>query len=380
MSDFDTADIGLYVHVPFCESKCDYCGFYSVPVAGHDVGLFVDALLVELGRYDFAGGVRTVYIGGGSPSCLPVGQLCRLIEGITSRVGGAGEEFTVEANPGQLDAATLKILHALGVNRLSLGLQSFEQSELAVLGRGCRVGKVFETVAQARDAGFGNISIDLIFAIPEVSISSWRRTLDRAVELSVEHISAYSLSYEPGTALAARRDAGEIVATDEDVNRAMYELAIDVLNEAGIEQYEISNFAREGFQCLHNLNYWANEPYVGIGPSAGSYYRGQRTINISDVAGYVQAIREHRGVFVESARLSDIESACETAVLNLRRLCGINLEQFRNKTGYDLCELFAEPIARYVDLGLMSLDSERLCLAEDALAIADSILCDFSSL
>ena len=374
--------LALYVHVPFCNRKCPYCGFYSEPMGAYDIGRVLAALVTELDRYDLQRPARTVYVGGGSPSCLPQGRLLRLLEQITQRVG-VGSEFTVEVNPGQIDEHLLERLCGLGVNRLSVGGQSFEDCELEFLARGYKGHKIVEVVHQARRAGFDNINLDLIFAIPGSTLQSWQRNLAAAMELGVEHISAYSLTYEKGTLLYKRRQANQIDVTDEETDRAMYELAIDQLIAAGFEHYEISNFARKAdgrsFECRHNLVYWANEAYIGIGPGASSYWQGRRTSNVADVGVYVEAIEQGKDVSGECETPDEPDRACQTAVLMLRRIKGIDLEEYRQRTGFDVLKMFAEPIWRYQKLGFLVVEHGRLHLTREALPIADSILCDFAA-
>ncbi|HUW20071.1 MAG TPA: radical SAM family heme chaperone HemW [Sedimentisphaerales bacterium] len=369
--------LGLYVHVPFCRTKCRYCGFYSEPIIEYDAGAVVCAMIAEMERYEGVHGVKTVYIGGGSPSSLAREHLLRLV-GEAARQNPAAEEFTVEVNPGQVDEALLRELQRAGVNRLSIGAQSLIQRELDFLGRGHTVGCIGEAVRQGRAAGFDNISLDLIFAIPGSDIDSWKHNLEGAIELGVEHISAYSLSYEEGTPLSRDAAAGVITPVDEDTDRAMYELTIDELAGAGIEQYEISNFARRGFECRHNLNYWANGGYIGIGPGATSYLRGTRSTNFADIDRYVEAVTGGASAVRASETLGGLERACETAVLNLRRRCGIDLAEFKSRTGFDVMELFAGPIQTYQERGLMKKENGRVFLTRQALGIADSVLCDFA--
>ncbi|HUT28357.1 MAG TPA: radical SAM family heme chaperone HemW [Sedimentisphaerales bacterium] len=376
-SKCDSDGPGLYVHVPFCRAKCRYCGFYSEPVDNYDAGAVVDAMIAEMERYELGSGVKTIYIGGGSPSCLARRNLLRLV-GEAARRGPAAQEFTAEVNPGQVDESLLAELRRAGVNRLSIGAQSFIQRELDFLGRGHTVDSIREAVRFGRGAGFENISLDLIFAVPGADLNSWKNNLQAAIEAAADHISAYSLTYEDGTPLSRDVAAGLVKPVDEDTDRAMYELAIDELAAAGMEQYEISNFARRGFECRHNLNYWANGGYIGIGPGASSYLQGTRSTNYADIGKYVEAVRSGASTAATSETLGGLERACETAVLNLRRRCGIDLAQFQRQTGFDAMELFAEPIGTYQERGLMKKENGRVFLTRQALAIADSVLCDFA--
>jgi len=362
------------VHIPFCKAKCRYCGFYSEPIANHDSGRLVSAILKEMSRYDLGRAVKTVYIGGGSPSCLPAEQLLQLV-----RECPTAEEFTIEVNPGQTNEKIVGQLRRLGVNRLSIGSQSFTQSELDFLGRSHKVDCIGRAVKQGRRTGFENISLDLIFAVPNSTLKSWRHSLKSAVDSDVQHISAYSLTYEKATPLQKAVEDGEVIPIDEETDRAMYEMAIDELEKAGFRQYEISNFAKSGFECSHNLVYWANKPYVGIGPTAASYWHGKRSSNIADIKKYIEMIEQGGSAVVESETPNDVEIACETAVLNLRRRNGINLTEFKTHTGFDALELFAEPIKLYKEMGLIENTDGRIFLTRGALPIADSVLCDFAA-
>lgn len=370
------------MHVPFCVRKCGYCSFYSEPVGDFDTGCVISAMVAELGRYELAGKFDTVYVGGGSPSCLPRGELFGLLDEITKRCGDL-KEFTVEVNPGQVDGDFLCGLRGGGVSRLSIGGQSFVDEELAFLGREHTADDILRAFELGRGAGFSNISIDLMFAIPGSTMESFGYSLDNVMGLGCEHVSAYSLSIEPSTAIGRACVCGEIVKVDEETDRAMYELAIDKFGAAGLGQYEISNFARAGFECEHNLKYWANDAYVGIGPGAGAYFEGERYSNTADIGKYCALVENGKSAKVGGHRCGGVDIACETAVLNLRRRKGICLAEFAERTGYDAMELFGETIDRYVSEGLMEVTDEdggSVFLSRKAIAIADGILCDFSSM
>ncbi|MEN6427536.1 MAG: radical SAM family heme chaperone HemW [Phycisphaerales bacterium] len=373
---------GLYVHVPVCRSKCRYCGFYSVPVTRIDAGRLVDGLLRELGRCDGAE-FCTAYVGGGSPTALPSGELLRLVRAVHERCPRAGE-FTVECNPGQVEAGVLAELRQAGVNRLSFGAQSFLARELELLGRGHSVGQIGAAVTMARQAGFENVGLDLIFAIPGSTFSDWQMSLEAAIALEVEHVSAYSLSFEAGTVFEAQRRGGRLAAVEEELDRAMYEWAVERLERAGLEQYEISNFGRAGRECRHNLGYWANQPYVGIGPAAASYVlagdTGRRITNDADVERYLAAVGSGLGAPAEVQEVSEADAVCETAVLNLRRRSGIDRTEFQRRSGRDAIRTFAGPIERYCKLGLLEVTDRVVRLTRQALPIADTVLCDFAAL
>jgi len=369
---------GLYVHVPFCRSKCRYCGFYSVPAAGWDTGRVVGAMLRELNQYAGAA-FRTAYVGGGSPTALPAEQLIALTRRIREQFAGI-EEFTVECNPGQVESGLLSELRRAGVNRVSFGAQSFHPAELELLGRRHGVEDIRRSVGLARQAGFDNIGLDLIFAIPGSTLGDWQYSMEAAIDLGVEHVSAYSLSFESGTMFDAWRREGRLHRMDEELDRAMYEWAVERLEAAGLVQYEISNFARPGYECVHNLGYWENRPFAGVGPGAASYWHGCRTANDADIERYVAAVEGGVEIPREVQPVTDDDAVCETAVLNLRMRSGIDLAQFRRRTGHDAMRVFAGPIQRYRDLGFIEVTDKAVWLTRQALPIADSILCDFAAL
>ena len=354
-----------------------YCGFYSRPINQYDVKKVLNAEVAELKKSSFNKPVQTLYIGGGSPACVGVDLLCGFLTEVVKLVGRAGE-FTVEINPADADENLLVNLKAIGVNRISIGAQSFIQSELDFLGRNYSIRKIEETIKEAKEAGFENIGIDLIFAIPGSDLKNWRQTLKKAIQSDVQHVSAYSLTYEKNTPLERVKASGKLKAVDEELDRKMYETAIKELTKAGFEHYEISNFAKSGFQCRHNLAYWENDYYIGIGPSAASYTRDWRTENISDIEKYVECIEQNKDIAAEKIRVSATEKASQTAVLNLRLLEGIDLAEYKKKTGFDIFKLFSSSVEKNLKLKFLQLKDDRLSLTANALPIADSVLCDFA--
>lgn len=372
--------LSVYIHVPFCARKCRYCSFYSIPYNTEAADAWSRAVLRELELYNVHHPIQTLYIGGGSPSVLSVSQIDFLLRRLLEQTGRPTEEFTVEINPAQTNAEFFTVLKSSGVNRLSIGAQSFHPEELSFLGRLHQPQDISKTVKTARQCGFENIALDLIYAVPGSSLKTWKQSVRKALALDIPHLSAYSLTYEPDTPLFRNLEDGRIVPVDEDTDRQMYEAAIDLLASAGLEQYEISNFARPGFACRHNLRYWDNRPWLGLGPSAASWFRGQRTHNIADLDRYIESVRKNQSAFDEVQVPSPLEIACETAVLNLRKTAGINRQQFISQTGFDPLELFAEPIQHYAALGLLEYTSESIRLTRPARAVADSIFCDFSDI
>lgn len=371
---------GFYVHVPFCLRKCAYCDFASRPFAPGDVERYLEAIEreMELRPPDFS--PATVYIGGGTPTALPLPALERLLALVRRTVPETSAvEWTCEANPGALTAESARILRAAGVNRLSLGAQSFDDAQLARLGRLHRADDIARAVAAARDAGFDNVSLDLMYALPGQTVADWRRDLEQALSLAPEHLSLYALSIEEGTPFARERDAGRLREADEETAREQYESARSLLRAAGFGQYEISNFARPGRECRHNLLYWSGGAYLGCGPAAHSHWRGARWGNFQGLEEWAAAVSKawkNPGAAVARAfeeRLEPAAKARETLVFGLRRLAGWRRDEFLSATGFDYRALCGDAIERLVNEGLLCEDAQGLRLADEALFISDTV-------
>jgi oxygen-independent coproporphyrinogen-3 oxidase len=370
----------LYVHVPFCRSLCGYCDFYSQVADPAAMASLVDALVTELGRnrgrYEVALG--TIYVGGGTPTILPPTELARLLDAARAAAGPRAEiEFTVEANPATVSPQIAEVLAQADVNRVSIGAQSFEPAELRVLERTHTPPQVAETVETCRQQGIRQINLDLIFAIPGQSLASWLATLDAALTLQPDHFSCYGLTYEPGTRLHQQLADGLVERVDADVEADMYEAAIDRLAAAGYQQYEISNFARPGRECRHNLTYWHNEPYLGVGPSAAGFVDGVRYKNVPDTTAYVKAVAAGTSPWIEQEQLTPERRACETAMLELRLTEGMDRRRFRERFGDDPVVFFADAIRKNVALGLLEVDDRGIRLTRAGLLLADSVIADF---
>lgn len=369
-------DCSVYVHVPFCVRKCRYCSFYSIV---GDSGLFesyLNTIEKELSLYSDVGQFATAYVGGGSPTALDRAVLLDLCGMIRPRLA-AGGEWTVEVNPGQTNRDLLSALRAAGVNRLSVGAQSFAPFILDFLGRIHTVQDIYRTIEDARKAGFENIGIDLISAVPGLTQKQWKQTIATAAGLDIQHLSAYALTIEEDTPFAVQLATGDFKAVDESLDRAMYETTIETLCPAGFKQYEISNFAKPGLACRHNLRYWQNREFVGVGPAAASWYNRRRTENAADIAQWMDCVLRGEFAFDEVQMPDAQQIACETAILNLRTVSGICLAEFRQQTGFDALVLFAEPIGRHLAGGWLEKTAGHLRLTRKSLAVADSILCDF---
>ncbi len=371
----------LYVHVPFCRTLCGYCDFYSVVPAAGQTGPLVDALWREFAVYaarGFAGPFDTVFVGGGTPTVLPADDLRRLLDALRQHAVSASDvEFTVEANPATVTAETARVLLTAGVNRVSLGAQSFDPSELRTLDRTHAPADVGRTVRICRAAGISQVSLDLIFGIPGQTLESWQTTLAAALALEPDHLSCYGLTYEPDTPMHARRDAGLVRPVDEDLEADMYEAAIDTLTAAGFEHYEISNFARPGARCRHNLRYWHNEPYLGLGPSAAGFLDELRYKNVADTAAYVAAVTAGRSPWSEREQLPPERRARETAALELRLTEGIDRRRFAVRYGTDPVVLFADAVARHGADGLLEVSASHVRLTRRGLLCANTVMADF---
>ncbi len=365
--------MGWYVHVPFCAAKCGYCDFYSVPISPALVDDLAGALRHEIAIRNPARPVETIFVGGGTPTVISEPVLHSILQAVAACTGPV-EGFTIEANPCSIDLPKLEALRKLRVNRLSLGVQSFDGDELATLQRNHQPHHIGRSVAAARAAGFDNLNLDLVYAIPGQTLEGWGRSLRRAVELEPEHLSCYCLIYEPGTPLARLRDQGRITPCDQDLEADMFELTIDELSAAGYQHYEISNFARPGRQCRANVIYWENREYLGLGPSAVSYLDGLRSKNVPDVRKYTELMHsDPAAVIIEQERLTPIHRAHETAVQMLRLTEGIDVQRFRNQTGYDPRQLFARQINDFTSLGLIETTQTRIRLTPRGMLLTNRV-------
>ncbi|MBO4498229.1 MAG: radical SAM family heme chaperone HemW [Lachnospiraceae bacterium] len=393
----------IYVHVPFCVRKCRYCDFYSVPCGGAEVpggggadslgaarktGDYVTALLKELdAREDELRGqeITSIFVGGGTPTLLSCAELETLITGIRARLfpdfDDDETEFTVECNPGTLDTEKLTLMRQLGVNRLSIGLQSADNAELKTLGRIHTYEEFLKNYETAREVGFCNINVDLMSGIPGQTIESFERTLRTVAGLGPEHISVYSLILEEGTPLYSDVESGRILLPGEDADRQMYELTGKVLAEYGYERYEISNYARPGYRCRHNMGYWTGEEYLGLGPAAASYLRARpnngvmyRYKNPADITAYMA---DPAGVRTVEERLDKKDLMSEYMILRLRLTDGASISEFAKRFGVDPREVFGEPIGKFESLGLLRCTEDSIVLTEKGLDVANTVMCEF---
>lgn len=355
--------LALYLHFPFCARKCAYCDFTShVPTPGEAVR-YLSALRLEIARAAVgtaACPIPSVYFGGGTPTLYPVSDLAGVIDLIRASYAlDPSAEITCEANPGTVDEAYLRALREAGVNRLSLGVQSFDEAELRLLGRLHDAAAARAAVRAARAAGFTNLSLDLIAGLPGQSPAAWRRNLDAALALEPEHLSCYGLSIPPGTALARCVASGEVSPLGESVAAEIWELNVTCLAGAGCEHYEISNYARPGFRCRHNLTYWQGGDYLGLGVSAASYRAGRRWTNLADTEAYVQCLEAGGSPALPGESLPPRERLGERLMLALRLADGADLPALRGEFGAPALAAL-EPTARQMAAaGLLLCEPDR---------------------
>ncbi len=359
MQEKNKGSSALYIHIPFCRKKCPYCSFYSVIYDEAPASAYIDALAGQI--EDIRAGepaVSTIYIGGGTPAVLSIGLLKRLL-GALKKFTGPETEFTIEANPESLSDEKSSLLLDGGVNRISIGIQSFNDRKLQKLGRMHTAQQATDAVSLAKKAGFNNISIDLIFGVWGEILDGWKSDLDKVSRLPVDHVSCYSLTYEENTELFKAKKSGTILPLVDEAVAKMYEYTLDYLPLLGFRQYEVSNFAKESCRCRHNLNYWDNGPYIGLGASAVSYIEGVRQANISEIGEYLAKAAAPETLVASSEKLSDIERAKETASLKIRTNDGIGLKWFREKTGFDFLDLEKDVLALLVEKGLVEYKHEE---------------------
>lgn len=391
--------ISLYVHVPFCQTKCPYCDFNTYQGIEGLMGPFVDALIGEIeawGRALNGPPVNTVFFGGGTPSYLPDGNLGRIMETVGQAFGiSPGAEITVEANPGDLTSNKAASLLNQGINRVSIGVQSLDNDLLNLLGRRHDADQAMAAYRTVRDAGFDNVNLDLIYGLPRQSLEQWQDTLLRLADLEPAHISLYALTVEEGTPLHRWVEQGEVPNPDADLAADMYHYARELLGERGYHHYEISNWSRPGLPSRHNLAYWQNVPYLGVGPGAHSCLGGYRFWDMDPPRGYIAAAREWAstvsgparaitGEWLDSAgpvggyeRIDKELAAAETMFLGLRLLDGLDLKEASERTGFDLATRYESQISELLGLGLLVKRDTVIRLHESAYLIANQVFTRF---
>jgi len=361
----------LYIHIPFCVKKCLYCDFFSVPYNEQSATEYIDAVCRELSlKKDLSSEIKTVYIGGGTPSLLPTGSFEKLFKHLNdSFTFSPSAEITVEANPQTIDNPKIDILLALGVNRLSVGIQSFNNDELSTLGRIHTSDDALRTIERIRQAGFNNYSIDLMYGIPGQTMDSWQDSLSQAVSLSPAHISSYELTPEKNTPLYGLIDSQKIKMPDENLVIDMYNHLIDFLSSQGYEHYEISNFALPGYQCIHNLNYWEQGTFIGAGAGAHSFINMIRSKNTEDISRYKEKLIAGMLPEGESTDIGPSESLEEFIFLRLRKTEGIPMATAEN-LGMNIIDICKD----LVDEGYLEIQEGYLRFSRTGLVLSNTII------
>ncbi len=362
--------IGIYIHIPFCVRKCLYCDFASYVRTDEMKTAYVDRLVQEIGAFETTECVDTVFIGGGTPSILPAEEMERILKALKAKFSFSDNvECTIEVNPGTVDSFKLEEYYRMGINRLSIGLQSCDNQELKALGR-IHTYEDFETTYfAALKAGFANINVDLMSAIPYQTVESFRESLHKVIALGPQHISAYSLIVEEGTPFSQM----QLPLPDEESEREMYYEAKRILLANGYERYEISNYAKKGFSCRHNVGYWTGKEYVGFGVAAASFYKGVRSSCATDVERYI----EHGPWLEERIMLTEEDKMSEYFFVGLRMMKGVSEGEFLEKFGVVPRVVFGDALDKHMKNGLLVKEDGRIRLTEKGIDVSNYVLCDF---
>lgn len=361
----------LYVHIPFCIKKCLYCDFNSCANRKLE-DKYIDSLMKEIESIS-VGKFETIFIGGGTPTIL---SMCNLEKLLNSLLRFNPSEYTVEANPGTLTKEKLQLLQNKGVNRLSIGLQAWQDELLKSLGRIHNIDEFLHGYELARQNGFKNINIDLMFGIPGQSIDNWIETLSNVVKLSPEHLSCYSLIVEEGTPYYDMNEKGLLNLPSEDIERQMYYYAVDKLKDSGYSQYEISNFAKEGFKCKHNLTYWKDEEYIGVGAGSHSYVGNKRYSNHKDINEYIKGIEKGKIIDQENYLTKDDEIS-EFMFLGLRLTSGINKAEFKQRFGFEIERIYSKQIDENISKGLIEIQNNDIRLTKRGVDLSNQVFVSF---
>lgn len=370
----------LYIHIPFCEKKCNYCDFLSFPKCSDDLKRrYVEAMKKEVVlKKKNTTPLKSIFFGGGTPTCLSGGLFLQLIEAIKEHFILAEDvEISTEANPGTVDYEKLSILKNAGVNRISFGVQTFDEKLLKRIGRIHSPKCVYDTFSLARKVGFSNINLDLMYGLPGQNLEQWEETLQKTIDLNPEHISLYQLKIEKNTPLGKELKSGKIEIFDDEIALEMYKLARKILSEKGYEQYEISNFAKKGYRCIHNQVYWRNEPYFGLGLGAHFYEPPVRYANVGTINEYIDNLEKGKLPPIEK-EMQDINlQMSETMFMGLRLIAGVDLKRFEERFKKRAEEVFKKPIAKCSNLGLIEIEGEKLRFTEKGLYIGNLIFEEF---
>ena len=373
--------LGIYLHIPYCLHKCGYCDFNSHPENQQESEIYVSALLLEIDHYAprLAGKrVSTVFFGGGTPTILPPASLDKILGRVKSLFTLSSDcEITIEANPATVKQETLAQIRSSGFNRISIGVQSFDAHELKLLERVHNEEEIHTTIDRARLAGFDNLSIDLMFGLPGQCPEKWISHLQQALKKKPNHISAYSLTIEPATSFFKLHERGLLTLPPEDTQLEMFQVTIETLQSAGYEQYEISNYARPGFESRHNLNYWDNGEYLGLGAGASSYLNSERFKNTNLPSRYIREVQAEGSAVESTETLAPLHAMGETIMLGLRRLKGIAIEDFEKRFQISFKKVYGKVLDPLLSEGLITLNQNHMALSRKGLYLADSVILKF---
>jgi oxygen-independent coproporphyrinogen-3 oxidase len=375
-------ELGLYLHFPFCISKCPYCDFNSYQLKEENqISSYISAFYQEITTYSKKlkkNNIKTIYLGGGTPTILSGVQIYNILEFCKSKFTiDKDAEITIEANPGTLDGEKLKLLIESGINRLSLGAQSFNNLFLKKLGRIHNTQDIIDSYYLAREKGFNNINIDIMFALPGQTKEDLQVTLKKAISLKPDHLSLYNLTIKPGTEYYKKYKKGKLKLPTEDEEYDMYNWAINFLEESDFEHYEISNFARPYKKSMHNLIYWQNKPYLGIGAGAYSFIKGYRYMNYENPARYIKEIMSDKLPVDNGEKLSLRKRMIETIILGLRTKDGVGYKKFKTRFGVNLNDIFSKQVNKLVNLGLLQKDNYRIKLTKKGIFLANTVFREF---
>ncbi len=364
---------GLYIHIPFCLKKCKYCDFVSFDNNHQLMGEYIDALVREMKEYEGML-IDTIFIGGGTPTILPLELLEKLLVSIRDSFKISNEyEFTIEANPKTVTKEKLDLLKKYGVNRISLGVQTFNEDELKIIGRVHTSDDAKETIRLIKSEGFPNVNIDLMSALPEQTMLSFKDTLNNAIKENPQHISCYSLILEENTPLMKEYEEGKLKLPDENEEREMYEYACEFLKENGYEQYEISNFSKVGMESRHNIKYWECREYIGIGIATASYYNGARYKNTDCIGEYIKG-----GSKKEEYQTLTIKNKIEEfMMMGLRMTKGVSKKEFESRFKMEIGDIYKEEIERFKKSDLLIEDGDRIYLSRRGIHLSNSVMCEF---
>ena len=372
--------ISLYIHIPFCAQKCLYCDFPSFARKDHLRKAYIEALNKEIislrEKYNNLE-INTIFIGGGTPSVLEADELECLLKEVAKLNMAKDIEYSMECNPGNLTEEKLEVMKKYGVNRISMGLQAKQDNLLKGLGRIHNYKTFKENFLLAKKVGFNNINVDLMFGLPNQRLNEWEETLREIISLEPAHISAYSLIIEEGTAFYNLYENDKLKLPTEEEERKMYHLAKKILEENGFNQYEISNYAKEGKECRHNLAYWNMDNWIGVGSASASYMDGKRIKNISSVEEYINSINEKGEAIEEIINNSKNDNMEEFMFMGLRKINGIDENEFKNRFSMNINNVYGEIINKYIDEGLLIRESGRIFLSEKGIEISNIIMADF---